>query len=391
MPSRKPRIALLIQTATEWGRSLLKGIADFAQDHAGWEFFIEPHGPFERLRIPPGWKGDGIIARVDHAALENAILRTRLPAVNVSWLGLRFHRLPHVVSDQMACGRLAARHFVDKGFKHFGYVGPLDAHRHHDELGRRFVSAVGELGCHGAFFSPRRRAGRRFLSTLAASAQLARWLEQLPKPAGLLVWSDGRALEVLSACARVSLRVPDEVAILSAEHDAVVTSLSSIPFSSLDMVPAKVGYVAAALLNHLLAGKPPPAKPVSIPPIGIIQRQSSETTAIDDPEVSKALLFIREQASRPIQVGEVVRAAALSRRTLEERFTSLLGRSPAAEIRQVRLERVKRLLLETDWAVPVIAEKTGFNHVEVMIRSFSRQFGMPPGKFRRCRQPARRG
>jgi LacI family transcriptional regulator len=175
------------------------------------------------------------------------------------------------------------------------------------------------------------------------------------------------------------------VAILSAEHDSVFAALSALPLSSLDMVPFRIGREAAALLHRQLEGKPAPEKPVLIPPAGVIQRQSSETAAVADPPLARALHFIRDHAGEPIRVADLVRVSTLSRRTLEHRFHRTLGRSPAREIRRVKLERVKRLLIETDWPMPEIAARTGFNHHEVMIRSFAREFGSPPGRFRRFR------
>jgi AraC-like DNA-binding protein len=43
------------------------------------------------------------------------------------------------------------------------------------------------------------------------------------------------------------------------------------------------------------------------------------------------------------------------------------------------------LLIETDLPLAVIAERTGYQHLEVMVRAFQRQFGLPPGRFRRER------
>ena len=70
---------------------------------------------------------------------------------------------------------------------------------------------------------------------------------------------------------------------------------------------------------------------------------------------------------------------------LAQCFANALGRTPAAEIRRARLEKVRRLLIETDLPLSAIAERTGHPHVEVMVRAFQRQYGLPPGKFRQER------
>ena len=67
----------------------------------------------------------------------------------------------------------------------------------------------------------------------------------------------------------------------------------------------------------------------------------------------------------------------------------VMGRTPAAEIRRARLERVCRLLIDTDMSINAIAELAGFNHPEVMARAFHREIGITPGRYRRERRKGR--
>jgi AraC-like DNA-binding protein len=73
-------------------------------------------------------------------------------------------------------------------------------------------------------------------------------------------------------------------------------------------------------------------------------RQSTDTLAVDDPDLASAVAFIRSHATDPIQVKDVLRAVAVSRRWLERRFREVLGRGPGAEIRRVRLARAEPVL-----------------------------------------------
>jgi len=376
------KILLLVQTANAWSRQVLKGVADYAHAHGPWEFFIEPRGLYEQLRIPPGWNGDGIIARVDYSELAQMIEQTGRPAVNVATAGSHSPRIPKVVSDQVACGRLAAEHLLQAGFRHFGYVAPPPQPYLDDAMGRQFIQTLREANCECHVLEPTGPSG---LSERAGRAQVMRWLRESGKPMGVLVWSDALGREVITACAAAHIGVPDEVALLSAEYDPLMSALSPLPLSSLDMVPAKIGYEAASLLDRMMSGQPGPRQPVLIPPVGIVQRQSSDTFAMEDADLSMALRYIREHAHRPISVTDVLDAVSLSRRALEQRFAKFLGRSPAKEIRRVRLQRAKRLLVETDLPVPVIASQSGFNHPEVMIRAFRREMGISPGQYRRFR------
>jgi len=140
-----------------------------------------------------------------------------------------------------------------------------------------------------------------------------------------------------------------------------------------------------ALLDRLMSGRRAPARPIHVPPVGVVQRQSTDTAAVSDPIVAAALRHIRDHAREPMKVSDLQKALFVSRRSLEHRFTQALGRTPAVEIRRARLEHVRRLLIETDLPLAAIAERTGYQYLEVMVRAFQRRFGLPPGRFRQKR------
>jgi len=120
-----------------------------------------------------------------------------------------------------------------------------------------------------------------------------------------------------------------------------------------------------------------------MPPLGLVLRQSTDITAVADPLVAKAIEFIRNHACDGIQVEEVLRHVALSRRMLETRFVGATGKTPHAMISMIRLTRAKELLQQTDLSVDAIASKSGFQHVEYMSVAFRKAFGQPPGRYRR--------
>jgi LacI family transcriptional regulator len=379
-PPHRHRVGLLVQTASEWSRLVLRGVAEYAHEYGPWDFYIEPRGVYELVDLPDDWTGDGLIVRLTSSELAEAIHRSGLPAVNVSWLGKHSRSIPKVVSDEAACGRLAAEHLAERNFRSFGYVGPIGRPGYADLLGKAFCGWLDEAGLPVERFGNHRELAEKHLYQVRED--LKRWLTALPKPLGLLAWSSETGREITASCEETGHRVPDDVATLCAEHDILMSSLAPVPLSNIDQSPRRVGYEAAALLDRLMKGDAPPADPLLIPPLGVVQRQSTETWAVDDPLVARALRFIRDNAHEPIQVVDVRKAVNVSRRVLEHRFAHVLGRTPAAEIRRARLELVKRMLLETDLAITRVAERCGFNHPEVMIRCFRREVGVSPGQFR---------
>ncbi|MDD4788545.1 MAG: AraC family transcriptional regulator, partial [Pirellulales bacterium] len=125
------------------------------------------------------------------------------------------------------------------------------------------------------------------------------------------------------------------------------------------------------------------SEPILIEPTRVIVRRSTDTLAIEDQDLARAIAFIRINASTPIQVSDVLRTVPVSRSWLERRFQEALGRSPAEEIRRVRLERAKQLLAESDMPVPQVAASSGFGSREYFAHAFRQATGLTPRQFRK--------
>lgn len=130
-------------------------------------------------------------------------------------------------------------------------------------------------------------------------------------------------------------------------------------------------------------GAAPPTWLKNWGPLGIQLRESTDTVAIEDDQIAKALQFIRRKASANIRVTDVLEHVDLSRRAFEHRFRKLVGLTPHEEIQRAWMNRVKELLRDTDLTVPQIAERLGFEHSEYLGAAFKREIGQSPGEYRR--------
>jgi LacI family transcriptional regulator len=213
------------------------------------------------------------------------------------------------------------------------------------------------------------------------------WLKSLPKPVGLMACNDICGRAVLQACAAAGLRVPDDVAVVGVDNDELMCELSNPPLSSIALDVEKAGYEAARLLDSLMSSHLAEERVVQVEPVYVVTRQSSEVMAPDEPSVASALQFIRNHAGQPIGVPHVVEQAGVSRRTLERRFSRALGRSISSEIMRCRLERAKRLLLETDLPSYRVAAGAGFGTIKTFNRIFRRAAGVSPRRFRQSAEP----
>jgi LacI family transcriptional regulator len=375
---KRRNVALLIETSNAYARGVLHGVVRYIREHEPWSFYIPEQG---RGDVPPrwlaNWRGDGIIARIENQRIARSVANSGLPAVDVSAARLLTH-LPWVETDDAAIARLAAEHLLDRGFKHFGYCGdPRFNWSKWRERGFQDCLARAQRNCQ--LYRPK-------VPPLAPLEQqvvdIGRWLRRLPKPVAIMACYDIRGQQVLEACRNDALAVPDEVAVIGVDNDALLCDLSSPPLSSVIPNTERTGYEAAALLHQMMSGWKLPAEAHLIDPLGVAARQSTDVLAVDDRYVAQAVRYIREHAHEPIHIQSVLKELPLSRRAFEGRFKKLIGHTPHEEITRVRISRVKELLAESDLSLADIAARTGFKHVEYLSTTFKQKVGLPPSRYR---------
>lgn len=375
---RVPLVVLLIESSRSSGRSFLRGIAEYARHHGPWAFVWEPAGlekAWPRLR---GLAADGVIARDTEPVRE--IMGRGLPAVVFGHRRPEVPGVANVITDSEAIGRLAAEHLLECGFREFAYCG-LAGKPWSRLRGESFRARIVRAGWQVHVYpEPRGGAGR---SDAEGQRGLARWLEGLPRPVGVMACNDDRGGQVIEACKVAGLRVPDEVAVIGADNDELVCELSDPPLSSVSINFERAGYESARVLHRMMTGRAARGRKILARAPGVASRQSTDALAIDDAQVVKALRLIRQHAASALGVADVAVAAGLSRRVLEKRFRLKLGRSVLGEIRRVRVERIARMLVETNLTVSQVANELGFEGVEHVARYFRSERGMTPLEYRR--------
>jgi LacI family transcriptional regulator len=378
-----PKVALLIETSNAYARGLLSGIQAWLRENRPWSVYFVEQG---RGDDPPAWlkhwKGDGIIARIENEAIARVVASMNIPTVDMS-AGRLLPKLPCFEIDENGIGRMAAEHFVERGFKHFAYCGDSrfiwSKHR-----GQGFADALAAMGHTMHEYKPPPGAGLEADDELLA---IKTWLQSLPKPVAVFCCYDIRGRLVLDTCRNFSIPVPDRVAVLSVDNDELLCSLAHPPLSSIIPNAMRTGYDAAALLARMMEGEKVTPECRVVAPTGIITRQSTDVLAVEDAHVARAVQFIREHACEGICVDDVVKSSALSRRLLEGRFKKFLGRSPHEEITRLQILRVKELLAHTDLPLAEVADRTGFRYVEYLSAVFKQKTGVPPGKYRLEHRP----
>lgn len=378
---RQRRVALLIESSRAYARELIRGIARFNQERTHWRVEFAPRG----LDDPPpawlkAWRGDGILARINDRRMARALSDKGVPVVDLRRT-LRLKGVPTVGPDDAAVARLVVEHFHERGFRRLAFVGlPVGTHRAMDARAEHFRRLVEEAGHEHRQLNVRLvTRGDRWETQCG---QIGRWLRRLQRPSAIMASNDDLGLQVLDACRRLGIRVPDEIAVAGVGNDECLCDLALPALTSVDLNPRKVGYDAAALLDRMMAGKPVSDRETVVAPAGLVARMSSDVVAIDDSRVSQAVLFIRQRACEGIRVADVVRHVCVSRASLEPRFKRILGRTVHQEIQRVRLSRVQELLAATDMPIKQIARQAGYRYPEYMMRVFRRVTGRTLKQYR---------
>lgn len=386
------QVALIIETSTAYGRSLLAGVTQYVREYGPWNIYMEQRSLQDPL--PPwlgDWDGDGIISRASTPRSAHRVAGIGIPTVDlndqVTDVGL-----PQIHSDHAGIARLAADHLMERGFRHFAYFG-FPVFEWSVRRQEAFAERVGAEGhqFHENTVTPRASWGHQQASWQREIEGVAKWVKRLPKPLGMMAGNDTRGLQLIGACRRAGVAVPEEVAVIGVDNEELACQLALPPLSSVIPDAFRVGYEAASWLDLLMQGKPAPEQLRSIPPLGVMTRQSTDVTAIRDPRVADAMSFIREHACEGIGVDDVLRHVPVSRTVLQQLFREMLDRTIHDAITGIRLQRVKQLLAETDLPMTAIADRSGFAYVEYLSTVFKRQTGQTPSAYRRAFAKRRSG
>lgn len=382
-------ILLLITPDITYMRGISLGVMDFAHSERAWE--VKPASVRADSTVLLRQRGiGGIVTALGPAAdpvVVEAVRLCRIPVVNVSGQFLPEKEpafLRRVGPDDRAIGAMAADHLLGRGFRSFAFFG----HRVFGYSVRREAGFVDRLAAEGlapvVFYrdyildipqSERNRPG--------PDPAVADFLNSLPKPVGIYCANDLRGSEVLRASNALRIRVPEDVAVVGTDDDELLCRLNTPTLTSIRLPLERIGYEAARLLDRLMSGDTDAPREVLLPPIGVIERASTDSLAVDDPVVSQAMEVIRRRSSRGASVQQVADTIAISRRALERRIRKSIGQTPHALLRRRQIEQAKQLLVTTDTAMAEIAARAGFSSNSWMSVVFKKEVGMTPTQYRR--------
>ena len=395
-----------------------EGVRRFARE-AGWSL-IDISRLVGGTAGLGGWRGDGALVTLGQdrkmLAFVGRLRRAGIPVVDLSNQCPDID-VPRVCLDNRAIGRLAAAHFAERNYRHAAWFSTNWTNVQAERFAG-FSEAWAAEACppHGGHFVEMPLPGSSSVGTLPRSVRngpvrqpllrwvlresvpaarqndqrtVARWFAELlgnaPKPLALLCHAGEDAARILSECRVLGIAVPEDIAILSAGDYVELCETQAVPISSVEINGERHGYEAAALLQRLMDGEPPPRGPTLVPPGPLTVRASTDWTSATDPLVARALMLVAKNLSHPWGVAQLARELGVPPLRLGRHFTAELGHSPGEEILRQRLAKARTLLRETDLPLAKIAELCGFCHASYFSNVFRRETGLSPRKWRKGR------
>jgi LacI family transcriptional regulator len=233
-------IGLALNHGLSYCRGILRGIRHYARTKPEWVFVPIAADPLTLKSL--GRLGvAGLIAHAYTAQQSRALSRLSKPVVNVSGV-LIDAPFVRVGADDRLVGKLAGQHLLDRGLRHFGFVG------HHGqgysiqrEAGFRGAVAVRADTIH-AYSEPVGHPFNPMGYMWALDAAVRSWVQSLPKPVGIFTANDIWGMQIAEVCRQIGLRVPEDVALVGVDNDDLLCEMARPTLSSVVVRGFKQGH-----------------------------------------------------------------------------------------------------------------------------------------------------
>jgi len=380
------RLILLTDFTESYAHKLLKGIMDYSKKHEPWVLcrmppaFRQQYGIEGILSWAKKWKADAIIAQFDSVDNVDLFRENGIVALAQDYKS-RFSTIPNITSDYKLTGKMVADFFLQRGFKNFAFFGYKNACWSQERC-EGFKDEITKFGFQKNFYAFHNQK----LEELWYYKQhpVSKWLKSLPKPIALMACDDTQGQIITEICKICNLRIPEDIAVMGVDDDEMTCDLSDPSLSSVLLDVEKGGYDSAELIDKMVKSQNfDDYRDIFISTSYIVQRQSTNVYPIQDKEIAKALKFIDECTLEKINVEDVVRQVALSRRLLEIRFKEFTKMSVYQYIMKKRMDRFAQLLLESNMPVTEVAAQIGITDMKNLSRQFKTIEGCSPLEYRK--------
>ena len=380
---------LIISDFTEaFPSKLLKGIVNYSRRKEQWGICRMPPAYKKLIGIPgvvqwaKSWGADAVIGQFEETDDVGLFAVNGIVAIAQDFKQ-RFKNIPNITADYIGTGRMAARFYLNRGFRNFGFFGFSNV-CWSDERCEGFRQEVEAAGYGHSFYT----YNLQDIDNLwyYEREQLADWLHAIPKPIAIMACDDNQGNNLIEACHTAGVKIPTEVAVIGVDNDELLCSLGSTALSSIAVDIEGGGYRTAELIEKMVAEPEGSYDDIVLQPVKIVERMSTAGFATGDAQIRRVLLLIHRNVTRRISVTELMNEAALSRRALERRFRAVTGESIYQYITGLKLKYFAEKLVDTTNPVNNIALAMGETDTKTISRRFRQIYGCAPLEWREKHQ-----
>lgn len=374
------RVVLAIPISRASVEKAVQGINHCVHQEMNWRLSRSLDRASPSLAWLQGWKGDGAFVTI--GSREDAEIARNLPfpVVNLAAYHLD-DRVTTLTSDHWLIGKMAAEHLLERRFKRLAYYGATNLY--YSELRKAgFMTTVVERGAACSLLEQAYHVDDAE-AWVRQERELETWLLSLEPPVAIMAGNDVRAGRLLEVCQRLGLRVPEQIAVIGVDNDPQVHAHVQPGLSSIARQDFEAGVLAARKLNDLMEGRVGSGELIFVPPGRIIARESTDVTAIEDPELASVIEQLRPRLGEGVGVEWLLEKTQWSRRRLEMRFQEYLGEAPYSFITRLRVQQASRLLdQEPALQLSKVAATCGFSDLRHFRQAFQRFSRQSPAQYR---------
>jgi AraC family transcriptional regulator len=213
-----------------------------------------------------------------------------------------------------------------------------------------------------------------------------------PRPQAFMPKQAGLACDIPPARFAQVIQGPETYSDLAAEIAAAKGPGDLEPIVTFDdpevaqLIQAIVSEIDSGLIDHLLVSALNTALAVTL----VRRVHGSAVQLLVPGKLSRARLrrvldYIEDHLEAPLSLSELAAIACLSAFHFSRCFKRSMGMGLHRYVVQRRIERARRLILETDLSLADIAAATGFDSQASFTFRFGREVGISPGRLRRER------
>lgn len=369
----------------EPNEEILKRIYAYGREHC-WQ--IERCG----RQIPGHWSGDGIIS--DYLELPDFAPVANFESIpTVSRLLPPRGNIRTIRPDTKQIAGMIVDYFMDKGFTRFATAAskifpedidgkPRDvlmAVQHElESRGLQLFSCLWEAWLPRADWNDYHKRWKL----------LGRFFSEIPRPFALVLSSSTVLPIIYRTLSELNLRVPEEVPVLCNTDDWNVTENAMVPTSYISGEFPVLGRKLPELLDRMMSGETIPEEPIYVTPSSIISRRSTDSLAVTDIRLAKAVGFFLQNYMNFIGVEDAARVAGVSRGMLIRLFQQQFGKGPRRFLQEIRMNQIRHLLDGTELPLSEVAIRCGYGSDMALSLAFKRETGMAPGAYRMFRRHA---